>query len=62
MAKLNKDDYSEIKITNVPKTVKSELDNIAKNQGIELGSFLKSQFRKILDSYPDTMKQKPRSY
>jgi hypothetical protein len=52
----------QIKITNVPASLKQELKNIADHMGVELGSFLKPKLRDIANSYPEHMKQKPRDF
>jgi len=54
MAKQN-----EIRITNVPKDIKEDLENIAANTGISLGTLLKPKLREIRDSYSEKMR-KPR--
>ncbi len=50
---------TEIKIKGVPPKVKEELRNISKNLGTNLGDFLKPYLRKILDEYPQNMRQEP---
>jgi len=47
---------AEIKITNVPPTVKEQLENIADHMGVETGSFLKTELRHIIDRYPEKMR------
>jgi hypothetical protein len=54
MAKQN-----EIRITNVPKDIKEDLENIADNIGISLVTLLKPKLREIRDSYSEKMR-KPR--
>lgn len=47
---------NEIRITGVPEQIKSDLKNIAKNQGVNLGQLLKPKLREIRDSYPEHMR------
>lgn len=53
---------NEIRIQNVNNKVFEEINNIAKNQGITLAAFMKPELRKIVDSYPDKLKQPPLKY
>jgi hypothetical protein len=46
-----------IVLTSCSPTLKTELNNIAENMGVQLGSFLKMELRKIVDNYPEKMRQ-----
>ena len=46
-----------IKINGVPKALKENLRNIAKNLGINMGDLIKPELRKLADSYPENMKR-----
>jgi hypothetical protein len=59
MAEQNNNVVSEIKITNVPNSLKTELTNIAKNHGVELGSWLKPKLRELANTYPQRMREAP---
>ena len=48
----------EVRITGVPNKVHEELTNIAKNQGMPLGTFLKPYLRKITEEFPEQMKKR----
>jgi len=45
--------WDDIRIRNVSTGLKSELFNIATNNGETLSGFLKGHLRKIRDQYPD---------
>lgn len=52
----NKDE--EIRLTNVPQDLKSDLKNIAANTGMTLTQMLKPVLRQVRDSYPEDMRKK----
>jgi hypothetical protein len=54
-------DETEIRIRTVPKDIREDLTNIAKNKGISLSTMLKPELRKIRDSYPNEMRKPPRA-
>lgn len=47
---------TDAKITNVPITTFETLNNIAKNEGMTFSGFMKSQLKKIIESYPPNMR------
>jgi len=49
--------YAPITIPNVLPSIKRDLENIAANMGITLTTFLKVEFKKIIDSYPSEKKK-----
>lgn len=51
-------DFIPLTITNVPKKLKNDLENISQNEGATLSGFIKSHLIKIRDSYPDYMRKK----
>lgn len=53
---------NEIRIQNVNNKVFEEINNIAENLGVTLAAFMKPELRKIVDSYPDKLKQPPLKY
>jgi hypothetical protein len=51
----------EIRITGVPADIHSQLHNIAKNEGHNnLSAILRPHLRKIVESYPEKMRNPPR--
>lgn len=50
----------EIRVRGVSETLKQELLNIARNQGIKLSDFLKPKLREIRDSFPKELRTPPR--
>ncbi len=44
---------NEIRIYNVAPHIHQQLINIAANQGIKWGDFLKLELRKVIDRYPE---------
>lgn len=57
MAHSKQTNPKEVRITNFPTSLKTELNNIADNIGIQMGTFLKMKLREIADSYPPEMKR-----
>lgn len=49
---------SEIRITNVPRRLYSDLSNIASNAGVNLSAFLKLKLRELADSFPQEVRSK----
>lgn len=47
----------EIRIKSVREDVHTDLINIAKNSGVSLSSLLKPHLQKIVETYPERMKQ-----
>jgi antitoxin component of RelBE/YafQ-DinJ toxin-antitoxin module len=58
MAKNNNVEYPEIRITNVAKDLREDLNTIASNLGITTNQFLRMRLREIANSYPPNMKTK----
>lgn len=54
---MSKNPNPEIRIPNVNPSLKRDLENIAANIGIGVTALLKSDLRKIVDSYPPEMKK-----
>ncbi len=52
MGQLKKVELTYIKIKSVSPSLKDELAAIAKNQDLDLSSFLKPKLREIANSYP----------
>ncbi len=48
----------EIRIRVVPPPLKKSLENIAENLGVKFSTFMKMEFKKIEQSYPEKMRQK----
>jgi DNA polymerase III delta prime subunit len=48
----------ELRIRRFSPSLKKDLKNIAENTGITLTSLLKSELRKLAESYPEKMKVK----
>lgn len=59
-AKDNKNGMCQLNIPNVIKRDKDAIDNIADNLGITTASFIKMELKKIINSYPEHMRQKPK--
>jgi hypothetical protein len=57
--KLKRDFGKVISITNINPGVHDDITNIAANQGISRGDFLKPYLRNIANEYPPQMKQPP---
>ncbi len=52
------DKLPEIRVTNVPRNLKSDLEIIAENLGIDMAAFMKMKFYEIRNSFPADMLKK----
>jgi len=50
---------SEIRIKNVPKEIKTDLENIRAHTGNTMSSILRSKLQDIIDSFPAHYKEPP---
>lgn len=53
----NMSERKEIRIKSVRPQIHEQLINISKNSGVSLSSLLKSHLPRIVESYPEKMKQ-----
>lgn len=49
-----------LKVKGVPKEMKRQLVNVAKNKGVTTSAFLKTEFSKILAGFDSKMKEAPK--
>lgn len=52
----------ELRIQGVSKKTHDEINNIAKNLGVSISTFLRPKLTEIAASFPDKMKQPPVDY
>ena len=49
---------NRIDVSSISDKMFNDLNNIASNLGLKMPAFMKKEYKKIIDSYPEKMKQK----